>query len=151
LDGEKMILKNIFTKKLVLLTTITALAIFAFFHYDNQVKAVFQVSLSRVTPDFYILGELSNGGADGYLNGTPPKVSSDGRYVVFASGSDNLVPNDINGSDDIFLRDNQTGTTIMVSVDSNGVHQTGSFFTNLGDLELSSDGRYVVLRPLPQI
>jgi hypothetical protein len=144
LDGEKMILKNIFTKKLVLLTTITALAIFAFFHYDNQVKAVFQVSLSRVTPDFYILGELSNGGADGYLNGTPPKVSSDGRYVVFASGSDNLVPNDINGSDDIFLRDNQTGTTIMVSVDSNGVHQTGSFFTNLGDLELSSDGRYVV-------
>jgi Tol biopolymer transport system component len=33
-----------------------------------------------------------------------PVLSADGRYVVFGSTSDNLVPNDSNGFSDVFLR-----------------------------------------------
>ena len=44
-----------------------------------------------------------------------PDVSGDGRYVVFASSADNLVPGDLNAETDVFLRDRQAGTTIMVS------------------------------------
>lgn len=36
---------------------------------------------------------------------TRPDVSNDGMHVIFVSGSCNLVPNDNNGFDDIFIRD----------------------------------------------
>ena len=35
----------------------------------------------------------------------PPAISDDGRYVVFTSTADNLVPNDTNGHADVFVRD----------------------------------------------
>ena len=35
----------------------------------------------------------------------PQKISADNRYVVFASGSDQLVAGDVNGRQDIFVRD----------------------------------------------
>src|SRR5262249_39371460 len=40
-----------------------------------------------------------------------PSISSDGRYVAFHSKADNLVSNDTNGQDDVFVRDLQTNTT----------------------------------------
>ncbi len=33
-----------------------------------------------------------------------PAVSADGQVIVFTSGADNLVPNDYNGTDDLFVR-----------------------------------------------
>lgn len=45
-------------------------------------------------------------------------VSNDGRYVLFVSSATNLVPNDTNGIDDLFLRDTRLGTTTRVSVSS---------------------------------
>jgi hypothetical protein len=62
-------------------------------------------------------------------------ISGDGRYVVFDSNADNLVPNDTNGYGDIFVRDMQTNTTIGVSVGGN----SGGF-----DASISLDGNYVV-------
>lgn len=44
-----------------------------------------------------------------------PAISDDGRFVAFASRSDNLGGNDLNGLFDIFLRDRQAGTTTKVS------------------------------------
>jgi hypothetical protein len=49
-----------------------------------------------------------------------PNMSADGRQIVFSSPADNLVPNDTNGSADIFVRDLETGTIERVSVNSNG-------------------------------
>jgi len=46
-----------------------------------------------------------------YLGG----ISDDGRYVVFATTSSNLVPRDTNRSWDVFLRDRWSGTTTLVS------------------------------------
>jgi Tol biopolymer transport system component len=47
-------------------------------------------------------------------------ISSDGRFVAFASVATNLVSGDTNGTFDVFVRDRQNGTTGRVSVDSSG-------------------------------
>lgn len=44
-----------------------------------------------------------------------PKLSADGRYVVFESRASNLVPIDTNNASDIFRYDRQTGVMEMVS------------------------------------
>lgn len=49
-----------------------------------------------------------------------PTISGDGRYVVFDSDADNLVPGDIGGFTDVFLRDRLTRTTTLISVNSSG-------------------------------
>jgi Tol biopolymer transport system component len=66
-------------------------------------------------------------------------VSDDGRFVAFRSAATNLVANDTNGVEDIFVHDRQNGQTIRVSVASDG--------TQGDDLSvnpfISADGRYV--------
>src|SRR5215207_8459450 len=52
-----------------------------------------------------------------------PAISADGRYIVFESRANNLVANDTNTRLDVFVRDMQTGSTTLVSVNSAG---TGS-------------------------
>jgi|GEM_PF-970110 len=66
-------------------------------------------------------------------------ISHDGRFVAFISEADDLVPNDTNLSKDIFVRDRQTGTTVRVSVDSNGLQ--GNADSNRPSI--SGDGRFV--------
>ncbi len=53
-------------------------------------------------------------------------VSADGRYVVFESRADNLVPNDTNGERDVFWRDMQGNEIRRVSVHSNGSQTRGN-------------------------
>ncbi len=48
-------------------------------------------------------------------SGLPPAISGDGRYVVFASDANNLVPDDTNGVRDVFIRDRVEGTTTRVT------------------------------------
>jgi len=54
----------------------------------------------------------------------PASISADRRFVVFTSGASNLVANDTNFADDIFVRDMIAGTTERLSVDSSGVQST---------------------------
>lgn len=49
-----------------------------------------------------------------------PSISGNGRYVAFASGAPNLVPDDHNDAFDIFVHDRHTGRTERVSVSSEG-------------------------------
>lgn len=68
-----------------------------------------------------------------------PVLSADGRYVAFMSYAANLVPNDSNGFNDIFVRDLQAGSTRRVSISSSGAQgndYVGWYFN------LSADGRY---------
>src|SRR5579859_4738469 len=77
-------------------------------------------------------------------------VTPDGRYVAFASSATNLVPDDSNAADDIFVRDTCIGaparcspSTYRVSVASDGSQSTGpSGFTTTSP-SISADGRYV--------
>jgi len=66
-------------------------------------------------------------------------VSADGRFVVFESSSTNLVPNDLNGRKDVFLRDLQLGTTTLLSVNVLGLPGNGdSTWPSISD-----DGRFI--------
>ena len=55
-----------------------------------------------------------SGGGNGHS--VSPVMSADGRYVAFESEAANLVANDTNGVSDVFLRDLQSGTTTLLSV-----------------------------------
>lgn len=70
-----------------------------------------------------------------------PVISSDGKYVVFKSSASNLVPDDTNGSMDVFVHDRTNGSTTRVSVSSDGTQaNSGSLVTYSS---ISADGRYV--------
>jgi Tol biopolymer transport system component len=68
-----------------------------------------------------------------------PSISADGRFVAFESYASNLVPEDTNGVEDVFVHDRETGETTRASVDSSGGQADRvSMFARL-----SADGRYV--------
>ncbi len=48
------------------------------------------------------------------------RISSDGKFVAFLSGATNLVPNDTNGHNDVFLYELATGKTTLASVAIDG-------------------------------
>ena len=64
-------------------------------------------------------------GVGGNSQSEHPSISDDGRYVVFDSTSDNLVPGDT-GTRDIFLRDLVANTIRRVSVDTAGGQADGA-------------------------
>lgn len=66
-------------------------------------------------------------------------ISANGQYVVFASAASNLVADDTNDSEDVFVHDQHTGATTRVSVDSAGQQANSSS----GSSVISADGRYV--------
>jgi Tol biopolymer transport system component len=69
-----------------------------------------------------------------------PAINGDGRYVAFYSEATNLVSGDTNNVEDIFVRDRQPGTTVRVSLASDGTQANGA---SDGWLAISSDGRFV--------
>jgi HYR domain len=70
---------------------------------------------------------------------TGPAISADGRFVAFGSTASNLVADDTNGANDIFVHDRQTGDTTRVTVNSAGVQANSS---SVGPA-ISADGRFV--------
>ncbi len=68
-----------------------------------------------------------------------PTLSADGRWVAFHSGAWNLVSGDTNSSDDVFVRDCNTGQTQRVSVSRWGGQGNGWSRSPA----LSHNGRYV--------
>lgn len=72
-----------------------------------------------------------------------PRLSEDGRHVLFVSTASNLVAGDHNGVEDLFLRDRQTGATRMVNVRADG--RPGRSTTASSEVagSVSADGRLV--------
>ena len=82
---------------------------------------------------------VASNGSQANASSSSGRLSADGRFVAFASVASNLVPGDTNGTNDVFVRDRQTGETTRVSVASDGSQGTYG-----GDSPaLSADGRYV--------
>lgn len=77
------------------------------FRYDRNTDTVELISVSS---DEQI----------GNSDSVEPKISADGRYVVFVSYASNLIASDVNGVADIFIRDTQLGTTERVNLDELG-------------------------------
>jgi len=57
-------------------------------------------------------------------------LSHDGRFVLFNSAASNLVPNDRNGTEDVFVRDVLAGVTERVNVASSGAEANASSGAN---------------------
>ena len=66
--------------------------------------------------------------------------SADGRFMVFSSFDSRLVARDNNSAFDVFLTDNETLHTTLISLDSNGI-QGNSHSRNP---RISADGQFVV-------
>ncbi|HYG92161.1 MAG TPA: hypothetical protein VD859_01130 [Nocardioides sp.] len=67
--------------------------------------------------------ELVSVGHDGSpINGAVGEVdvSASGRYVVYSSGADNIVENDLNSSFDVYLHDRRSGSTISLTPGADG-------------------------------
>jgi hypothetical protein len=82
---------------------------------------------------------VDSGGAQADGASYSPSISADGRYVAFGSFAGNLVSEDTNGAGDIFLRDTQAGTTVRISLNSNGTE--GNSMSDYPAVSLG--GRYI--------
>ena len=76
------------------------------------------------------------------VQGDAPAMSADGRFITFASARDDLVLEDTNGLQDIFVYDRSRDTTERVSVNSTGVQADGDCFSPT----ISADGRFVAFQ-----
>ncbi|HXR45952.1 MAG TPA: hypothetical protein VN784_00800 [Candidatus Limnocylindrales bacterium] len=88
------------------------------------------------------LVSVNTNGWSGSGESRDPAMTPDGRYVTFASAANDLVSGDANGIPDIFVRDLQSNTTMLVSVgatSTSSISPTGSSETP----EITPDGRYV--------
>src|SRR5262245_61179871 len=97
------------------------------FVHDRLTGETTRVSVSSTGEQ----GNRAAGGGD---------ISSDGRFVAFDSYAFNLVPNDTNSRDDVFLHDRVTAVTVRISVAADGTQGDRDCIAP----KISSDGRVIV-------
>ncbi|MGA9452258.1 MAG: hypothetical protein WBW41_13045 [Verrucomicrobiia bacterium] len=107
----------------------------------NDTNGYRDVFVRDLMPGTNIPVSLNTNGVTGDGISTGPSISGDGRYVAFSSSADDLVPNDTNNAQDVFVRDLQAGTTTLVSVSTNGINSgNGDSYSPT----ISTNGRYVL-------
>jgi len=99
------------------------------------------ISFSGFVPNAYAMERItvSSTGEEANNESNYPSISVDGNYVAFTSSADNLVPNDNNGSQDVFLKNLLTGEIKRVSVDNNGTEGNCHSYS----ADVSENGKYV--------
>lgn len=106
------------------------------------------VSGPAVAGPLTLLSQADPGRPSGTAGGTgePAGVSADGRYTLFLTDADNLLPgvSDLNAGKDVFLHDRATGTTVLVSHPAGDPLSTGDGPSD--QAALSADGRWVGFR-----
>jgi Tol biopolymer transport system component len=108
----------------------------------NGVDDIFIRDSAALNPTLRI--SLSETGSETSTGGNAlPSVSANGRYVAFVSSATDLVANDTNGAEDVFVRDTQGGNSdiVRVSVDANGNQGVNNDASGLPSI--SDDGRYI--------
>jgi Tol biopolymer transport system component len=94
-------------------------------------------------------GRESNGDSPGtsfYTTYHALAITPEGRFVVFVSAASNLVGQDRNQADDVFLWDRQSGATELISLDPKGRQWPGGAYGPA----ISDDGRFVVFAALSE-
>ncbi len=104
---------------------------------DVFVRDMLLDTIERVSVGFD--GSQANGASQ--FSGFAPAIDADGRFVSFSSNASNLVPNDTNEREDVFVFDRQTRTTERISIGSAGEANGSSVST-----DISADGRFVVFQ-----
>lgn len=105
----------------------------------NGLADIFLIDRSAGTTERVNLGA---GGAE-LLGGSSarPTLSPDGRFIVFESWAENVLPGGVAGYPHLFLIDRQSGATERLNVSSTGVVGLGSF--GPATATVSADGRFV--------
>ncbi len=83
----------------------------------------------------------SSGGAQANAVSDSPRISDDGRYVVFESNSDLLSDLDTNGLRDAYLHDRASGATVLLGMDCAGEVGAGSII----EVTITGDGSLIAL------
>ncbi len=109
-------------------------------HDDNRTYDVFVRDRGKHTTIRVSVASDASESHPASLAGAPV-ISSDGRFVAFFSDAPDLVPNDRNGTGDVFLHDCQTGTTTRVSVATDGSEGNGA--SDPQSVAMSSDARFI--------
>jgi Tol biopolymer transport system component len=85
---------------------------------------------------------VASDGTAGNGSSILPMLSADGRYVTFYGTATNLVAENTDGGEDVYLHDRQTGQTTLVSVNSAGQKgNNGSWAPSI-----SADGRFIAFQ-----
>src|SRR4051812_46495061 len=84
------------------------------------------------------LGALPSTGVVNSFAG-PRSISTDGRFVTFASRAGGISPDDDDRVQNVYVRDTQSGVTELVSRSTGGAAADGDSF----DPTISSDGTHV--------
>jgi RHS repeat-associated protein len=90
-----------------------------------------------------------NGAADSGVDvpqfPVPFSLSADGRFVAFQSSATNVAPHDVNGNQNVYVRDMVAGTSTLVDTDLTGTSNGDGHNVIAPDTQaLSADGRYVI-------
>ena len=89
---------------------------------------------------------VSTSEGEGNSDSSRPSISSNNRFVVFSSIATNLVSEDTNGFEDVFVRDRDEGRTRRASLTFDGSEgDNRSFFA-----VISGDGQYVAFTSLAE-
>lgn len=73
-----------------------------------------------------------------------PSISGNGRYIAYATTATNMVPDDNNNFQDVFLYDNDTDSTIMVSNANDGKQGNSDSPIGQGEkIAITFDGSWV--------
>ncbi len=83
---------------------------------------------------------LSSTGEQGDQDSTKPRMTGDGRFIAFLSKASNLVSDDNNGKQDLFVHDRHTGETVRASLTAEGGESSGMTTHH----SLAADGQFVV-------
>lgn len=121
-DGRFVVFSSLSTN-LVSNDSNKAIDVFLYNRLDRSVKRV----------------SVSNKGVEGNAVSDSPKISADGRVIVFESDASNLVPGDSNNKRDIFAYDRVTGQIERVSV---GLLNSSADDSS-HSAQVSGDGRYI--------
>jgi len=106
----------------------------------SDTNAKQDVFLKDMNTGAVTLISISSGGTQGNDASYSPRISYDGRYVVYESIASNLVASDTNNTSDIFVYDVQNGTATMADTDSSGTYANN----HSQHPDISADGRFVV-------
>ena len=106
----------------------------------GDTNAKFDVFLLNLQTGIVTRVSVDSNGLQSNNDSSDAFISANGRYIVFDSGSTNLVSGDTNGHPDVFVRDMQLGTTTRVSLSSNGTQGNNLSYSP----SISGDGQYTV-------
>ena len=92
-----------------------------------------------VSPSGMTRTSTTSNGSQANDRSDSPSLSADGRYVAFSSLASNFIDDDNNGTYDIYIKDNLTGSVKLASASSDNVIGDGQSFNPI----LSANGRWV--------